>query len=164
MFKKIVFVTAWAVAALSPSLVLAADDARAAIHITANIPNKQFHVLPRDPEFGKNEVMHFNPMTRTLSPVRQIFDVKNTDGSVHAYIQGRRSLYDGHTAIPLAVFFNNVFLEEIPKEVVDDVTSTPGMTAELRISTAFPAIPLEQNGLFTGNFTVIFDAVPRVTL
>jgi len=162
MFKKIVSVTALAIAILSPSLVLAADDARAGIHITANIPNKQFHVMPRDPEFGKNEVMHFNPVTRTLSPVRQVFDVKNTDGSVHAYIEGQRALYNGRHSITLEVVFNNVYLRSWPQEVVDDVTSTPGTTAELRIFTAFPVVPIEHNGLHTGNFTVIFDAVPRV--
>jgi hypothetical protein len=166
MLKKIVSVTALVVAALSPSLVLAADDARAAIHITANIPNKQFHVQPRDPEFGKNEVMHYNPVNNTLSSVRQIFDVKNTDGSVHAYVEGRRSLYNSahHTAIPLEVLFNNVLLTSLPKEVVDDVTSTPGMTAELHIFSSYPINPNGHNGLYTGNFTVIFDAVPRVTL
>jgi len=164
MFKKIVFVTAWAVAALSPSLVLAADDALAAIHITANIPNKQFHVQPRDPEFGKNEVMYFNPVSSTLSPVRQIFDVKNTDGSVHAYIEGQYHLYNGHTAIPTVVLFNNVRLTNLPLEVVDDVTSTPGTQAEMHIYAVMPVNQQGQNGLYTANFTVIFDAVPRVTL
>jgi len=162
MFKKIVSVTALAVAILSPSVVLAADDARAGIHITANIPNKQFHVLPRDPEFGKNEVMHYNPVSQTLSPVRHIFDVKNTDGSVHAYIEGRRELSNGRNLIPLNVWFNNVYLTPLPKEVVDDVTSTPGMTAELHIASALPVNPRAQNGFYIGNFTVIFDAVPRV--
>lgn len=163
MFKKIVFVTAWAVAALSPSFVLAADDARAAIHITANIPNKQFHVLPRDPEFGKNEVMHFNPVTRMLSPVRQMFDVKNTDGSVHAYIEGNTWLH-GKYSIPTFVLFNNVHLNSIySQEVVDDATSTPGMTAEMLIFAPFP-VSSKQSGLYTGHFTVVFDAVPRVTL
>ncbi|AUM71538.1 CS1 type fimbrial major subunit [Pseudomonas fluorescens] len=162
MFKKIVFVTAWAVAALSPSLVLAADDARAAIHITANIPNKQFHVQPRDPEFGKNEVMHYNPVTRMLTPVRQMFDVKNTDGSVHAYIEGNTWLF-GKYSIPTIVMFNNVHLSHLPQEVVDDTTSTPGMTAEMHIFAPFP-INSFLSGLYTGNFTVVFDAVPRVSL
>ncbi|WHS59268.1 CS1 type fimbrial major subunit [Pseudomonas sp. G2-4] len=164
MLNKIVSVTALVVATLSPSFVLAADDALASIHITANIPNKQFHVMPRDPEFGKNEVMHFNPVTSALSPVRQLFDVKNTDGSVHAYIDRRPDLFNGCNSIPIAVVFNNVYLNTWPKEVVDDVTSTPGMTAELHISTAFPINPQEQTGLYTGQFTVIFDAVPRVSL
>ncbi|SFL99503.1 CS1 type fimbrial major subunit [Pseudomonas sp. NFACC46-3] len=164
MFKKIVSFTALVVAALSPSWVLAADDARAAIHITANIPNKQFYVMPRDPEFGKNEVMHYNPVTSALSPVRQLFDVKNTDGSVHAYIDRRPDLFNGRNSIPIAVVFNNVYLNHLPKEVVDDVTSTPGTTVELHISTAFPINPQEQTGLYTGQFTVVFDAVPRVSL
>ncbi|WP_260959280.1 hypothetical protein [Pseudomonas citri] len=106
--------------------------------------------------------MHFNTVDRTLSPVRQIFDVKNTDGSVHAYIEGRRQLDNGRDAITLEVVFNNVYLRSWPQEVVDDATSTPGTTAELRIFTAFPVVPIEHNGLYTGHFTVIFDAVPRV--
>ncbi|MCP2074254.1 UNVERIFIED_ORG: hypothetical protein J2Y77_003690 [Pseudomonas lini] len=164
MFKKIVFVTAWAVAALSPSLVLAADDARAAIHITANIPNKQFHVQPRDPEFGKNEVMHYNPVSKRLSPVRQMFDVKNTDGSVHAYIDGSNWLDNGRNRpIFIAVMFNNVYLNHLPQEVVDDATSTPGMTAEMHLSAPISITP-SQSGFYTGNFTVVFDAVPRVSL
>jgi len=164
MFKKIMSVTALAVAALSPSFVWAVDDALASIHITANIPNKQFHVMPRDPEFGKNEVMHFNPVNHTLSPVRQIFDVKNTDGSVHAYIDGTSlpMLDNGRDSIALVVRFNNIMLSESPQEVVDDVTSTPGMTTEMYIW-PFPVGP-RQSGLYTGQFTVIFDAVPRVSL
>ncbi|SDX51233.1 adhesin [Pseudomonas sp. NFACC08-1] len=162
MFKKIVSFTALVVAALSPSWVLAADDARAAIHITANIPNKQFHVMPRDPEFGKNEVMHLNLVTRMLSPVRQIFDVKNTDGSVHAYVEGSTDLI-GKYPIPAFVMFNDVLLNHLPREVVDDATSTPGTTAEMYIYAPFPVTPM-QSGLYIGQYTVVFDAVPRVSL
>ncbi|BBP57568.1 hypothetical protein PHLH4_11580 [Pseudomonas sp. St316] len=162
MYKTIMFVTAMVVAALNPSWVLAVDDAHAAIHITANIPNKQFHVVPRDPDFGKNEVMHFDPVTRKLSPVRQLFDVKHTDGSVHAYVERTPVLY-GKYLIPLLVAFNNVYLYESPQEVVDDATSTPGMTAEMLIYTPFP-VSSKHTGLYVGDITVIFDAVPRVTL
>lgn len=163
MFKKIMSVIALVAAALSPSLVLAADDARAAIHITANIPNKQFHVMPRDPEFGKNEVMHYNPVNRMLSPVRQLFDVKNTDGSVHAYLEGGSWLDNGQNHIITFVAFNDVYLTGLPQEVVDDATSTPGTTAELHIYAPFAITP-KQSGLYTGNITIIFDAVPRVSL
>ena len=144
-------------------MVLAADDALASIHITANIPNKQFHVQPRNPDFGKNEHMYYNPVTYGLSPIRQIFDVKNTDGSVHAYVEGRRGLYNGTSSIPIFVVFNNVMLDSSPQEVVDDITSTPGMQAELRIY-APPIDHRFMNGLYTGDFTVVFDAVPRVSL
>ncbi|WLH96866.1 CS1 type fimbrial major subunit [Pseudomonas hefeiensis] len=150
-------------ATLSPSWVSAADDARAAIHITANIPNKQFHVQPRNPDFGKDEVMHFNPVTRKLTPLRQTFDVKHTEGSVHAYLDGPSFLYNGWNPILLLISFNNVVLNATPQEVVDDATSTPGMQAEMVISAPIPLTPL-QTGLYTGDITVIFDAVPRVTL
>uniref|UniRef100_UPI0039B6D210 hypothetical protein n=1 Tax=Vibrio vulnificus TaxID=672 RepID=UPI0039B6D210 len=87
------------------------DDARASIHITANIPNKQFHVQPRDPEFGRDEYMYYDPVKNSLSFVRQTFDVKNTDGSIHAYLQeGGAYLHNGLIDIPLGVIFNGVYL------------------------------------------------------
>ncbi|WP_431146056.1 hypothetical protein [Pseudomonas alvandae] len=55
--------TALAIAALSASWVFAANDARSSIHVTANIPNKQFHVQPRNPDFGKDEYMNYNPVS-----------------------------------------------------------------------------------------------------
>ncbi|SFA77955.1 hypothetical protein SAMN03159488_00364 [Pseudomonas sp. NFIX10] len=161
MFEKFVSIAALGIVALGSSLAWAGDDARSSIHISANIPNKQFHVQPRNPDFGKDEVMHFNPVNRMLSPVRQIFDVKNTDGSVHAYIEGNSWLFNGTYGIHTVTMFNNVWLEKVPKEVVDDATSTPGMTAEMRIFVPLPVSPM-LSGLFTGHITVIFDAVPRV--
>ena len=164
MFKKMVFVTALAVAALNSSWVMAADDERSSIHITANIPNKQFHVQPRNPDFGKHEVMHYDPVTNWLSSVRQTYDVKNTDGSVHAYVQeGRAYLDNGIDRIPLDIMFNNIRLDGVPQEVVDDATSTPGTQAEMLISAASMSVE-RIPGFYTADFTVIFDAVPRATL
>ncbi|QIB07009.1 adhesin [Pseudomonas fluorescens] len=164
MFKKILSVSALVIAALSPSLVLAADDARAAIHITANIPNKQFHVQPRDPEFGRDEYMYYDPIKNDLSTLRQTFDVKNTEGSIHAYLpEGQPDLSNGAQAFPLRVMFNNVRLNTAPVEVVDDASSTPGTQAELVIRA--DAVPTRlQGGLYTTSFTIIFDAVPRINL
>ena len=163
MFKKMVFVTVLGVAALSSPWVLAGDDARSSIHITANIPNKQFHVQPRNPDFGKNEVMHMDPVSRKLTWLRETFDVKNTDGSVHAYLDGQTWLSNGTHSIVLAVTFNNVHLLSTPQEVVDDATSTPGTQAELVVLAPFP-VSTRQSGQFNANFTVIFDAVPRISL
>jgi len=163
MLKKLLCATVLAVGALNTSLVFAADNAMAPIHITANIPNKQFHVQPRNPDFGKDEYMYYNPVSYDLSTIRQTFDVKNTDGSVHAYLEGRSVLSNGTVLIPLRVLFNDVLLDEEPKEVVDDATSTPGTQVEMLIHANHWPIPRDP-GLYTGNFTVIFDAVPRVTL
>lgn len=164
MFKMIRFATALGVAVLSPSQVFAVDDARASIHITANIPNKQFHVQPRDPDFGKHEVIPYDPVTQWLGSVRQTYDVKNTDGSIHAYIQEGRALLNGpRSSIVLEVNFNNVRLNGLPQEVVDDATSTPGTQVEMVIRpNSMPAVPVP--GFYSGDFTVIFDAVPRMTL
>lgn len=169
MFKEIVATTALVITALSSSWVLAADDARSSIHITANIPNKQFHVQPRDPEFGRDEYMYYNPLTYKFTSLRHTFDVKNTEGSIHAYIEGGNStgavhLSNGVDTVSLAVIFNNVPLDNMPKEVVDDATSTPGTQADMRVVVAnSPTQPLSP-GMYNADFTVIFDAVPRVTL
>ena len=164
MFKTLAFAAPFAAVALSSSIAMAADDARSSINITANIPTKQFHAQPRDPNFGKDETMNYNPVSGELSSLRATFDVKNTDGSVHAYIEGgptSAALYNGSDSIALTNTFNGVTLTAAPQEVVDDPQSTPGTQADLVITPARPADT--QNGLYTASYTVIFDAVPRVT-
>jgi hypothetical protein len=160
MLKQLVSSTALVAATLGSSLAFAADDARSSIHIEANIPTKQFHVQPRNPDFGKDETMSYNTVSGTLTSLRETFDVKNTDGSVNAYIEGGpASLYNGSDSIALTTAFNGVTLTATPQEVVDDATSTPGTQADMTI---VPAKPLDtQNGLYTADMTVIFDAVPR---
>ena len=160
MLKQFVSSTALVAAALSSSLAFAVDDARSSIHISATIPTKQFHVQPRNPEFGKNETMSYNTVSGTLSSLRQTFDVKNTEGSVHAYIEGGpASLYNGSDAIALTTAFNGITLTATPQEVVTDAASTPGTQADMTIAAAKPADT--QNGLYTADMTVVFDAVPR---
>lgn len=166
MFRKMLFGTVLGAVALVCSMAQAADDARSNIHITANIPNKQFHVQPRNPDFGKDEVMHYNALTYKLTPVRETFDVKNTDGSIHAYIEngaeGTVHLSNGSEFIGLAVVFNDVLLNGQPKEVVDDASSTPGTQAQMLIlQRNTPTRPFAP-GLYTADITLIFDAVPRV--
>lgn len=168
MLKQLVSSTALVAAALSSSPAFAADDARSAIHISANIPTQQFHVMPRDPEFGKNEVMHYNPVNNTLSSLRQTYDVKNTEGSIQAYIEGGLPRLNGGASpsdyIPLTVFFNDVILTNTPREVVSDAASTPGTQVELRITNMNPTVRPDMEGLYTGDITLVFDAVPRITL
>ena len=163
MFKRSVSTLVLGVVALSPSLAFGVDDARSAIHIKANIPTQQFHVQPRDPEFGKHEVMHYDPLNDDLGILRHTFDVKNTEGSINAYIEGGRAfLSSGNSMIPLSVRFNGVRLDSLPREVVDDASSTPGTQVEMTIRA--DAMPVERHpGFYTGDFTVIYDAVPRIS-
>ena len=162
MFKKLAAAAPFVAIALSSPMAMAADDARSSINISATIPTKQFHAQPRDPEFGKAEVMNYNPVSGELSNLRATFDVKNTDGSVHAYIEGgptAAALYNGSDSIAVTNMFNGVVLTATPQEVVDDPQSTPGTQADLIVTAARPADT--QNGLYTSSYTVIFDAVPR---
>lgn len=162
MFKKIAIAAPFVAVAMSTSMAFAADDARTSINIKATIPTKQFHAQPRDPNFGKDETMNYNVVSGELSALRATFDVKNTDGSVHAYIEGGPSaaaLYNGVDSIALTNTFNGVTLTATPQEVVDDPQSTPGTQADLVITPAKP--DAEQVGQYTANYTVIFDAVPR---
>ena len=162
MIKKFAVLLPLAVAVLGSSAAMAVNDASTTISIRASIPTKQFHAQPRDPNFGRDEVMNYNPVSGELGSLRATFDVKNTDGSVHAYIDGGptvAALYNGRDSIALTNTFNGIVLTGTPQEVVDDPQSTPGTQADLVIT---PAKPTDtQNGEYTARYTVIFDAVPR---
>lgn len=162
MIKKFAVLLPLAVAVLGSSAAMAVDDASTTINIKADIPTKQFHAKPRDPNFGRDEVLNYNQVSGELSSLRATFDVKNTDGSVHAYIQGgptAAALYNGSDSIALTNTFNGIVLTGTPQEVVDDPQSTPGTQADLVITAAKPVDT--QSGLYTGSYTLMFDAVPR---
>ena len=157
-------------------------DASSVINIKAQIPTQSFHVLPANPEFGRDETLNYNPLSGSLSSLRQMYSVKNTDGSVHAYIEGGPiPLFNGNMDqnIALTTSFNGVVLTGTPKEVVTDdastvgvvLTGTPkevvtddastvGIHANMDIVPATPGADV--SGLYTASYTVIFDNVPRV--
>jgi len=160
MLKQFVSATALAATALTSSLAFAADDARSSIHITATIPTQQFHAQPRDSNFGKNETMGYNLVTGELTRLSAIYDVKNTDGSIHAYIEGGpASLRAGSSAIALTTTFNGVTLTERAQEVVSDTDSNVSTPVDLVITAARPTNT--QTGTYVADMTLIFDAVPR---
>jgi methionine-rich copper-binding protein CopC len=106
--------------------------------------------------------MTYNTVTGQLSSLRATYAVKNTDGSINAYIQGGpASLTNGTSSIPLTTTFNGVTLTANPQQVVDDASSTPGTQADMVVAAAKPADT--DAGLFTTDFTVVFDHVPRVS-
>ncbi|MET1067912.1 MAG: CS1 type fimbrial major subunit [Pseudomonas prosekii] len=163
MFKKFAIAAPLAVLVLGSTAAWAKDDASTTINIKAEIPTKQFHAQPRDPNFGQDETMTYNTVTGKLSNLRQTYDLKNTDGSINAYIEGgTAALYNGASAIPLTISIGGVVLDGVSKEIAGDVPSNPGMQADMLIVAAAPTD--SQNGLFTGNPVVMFDAVPRTVL
>lgn len=160
MFKKFAVSAPLAVLVFASTAALAKDDASTTINIKAEIPTKQFHAQPRDPNFGRDETMVFNTVTGELNRLRQTYDLKNTDGSINAYIEGgTAALYNGASAIPLTISIGGVVLDGTSKEIAGDVPSNPGMQADMIIAATKPTDT--QTGLFTGSPVVMFDAVPR---
>jgi hypothetical protein len=162
MSKKFAVLLPLAVAVFASSAAMAANDASTVINIRADIPTKQFHAQPLDPDFGRDEVMNYNPVTGELSQLSAVFTMKNTGGSIDAYLQnGPAALTNGAQSIPLTISLGNVVLDGTAKEVAGDAESNPGVQKTL---TARAAKPTEtQTGLFSGVATVIFDNKPRTT-
>jgi hypothetical protein len=162
MFKKFAIAVPMTLLALSSSVAFAAEEARTAINISAFIPTFAFHAQPVNPDFGKDEKMSYNVMTESLNPLRAAYDIRHTNGSVNAYVEGGpQHLTNGSpSVIPLTYTFNGVTLTGTSKEVVGDAESNPGMRADLVITAALPGST--QLGLYTANPVVVFDAVPRI--
>lgn len=162
MFKMFAMVLPLSVAVLGSSAVMAANDASTAINIRADIPTKQFHAQPLDPNFGKDEVMSYNTVSGTLSSLSAVFTLKNTDGSINAYLQdGPASLSNGSDSIALTITLGDVTLDGTSKEVAADDESNPGLQKTLVVGAAKPSAT--QAGLYTAVATVVFDNVPRTT-
>jgi hypothetical protein len=160
MLKKFAIVAPLAVLALSSSAVFAAGEASHTVNLKANIPTTVFHAQPRDPNFGRDETMNYNLVSGELAPLTAIYDLKNTNGSVHAYIEGGPAvLFNGTPAqnIPLTTTLHGVTLTGTPTEVVNEADSTPGVGAELRITAAKPSAT--QRGAYTSAVALVFDAV-----
>ncbi|TDR46825.1 CS1 type fimbrial major subunit [Pseudomonas brenneri] len=164
MFKKFAIAAPLALLALNSSMAFAAGEATHTVNIKANIPTTVFHAQPRDPNFGRDESMSYNLVSGELAPLTAVYDVKNTNGSVHAYIEGGPAvLFNGNVAqnIALTTSFNGVEMTGTPKEVVTEADSTPGVAAELRIVAAKPSAT--QRGAYTSAVALVFDAVLPTT-
>ncbi|VVO66856.1 hypothetical protein PS900_01092 [Pseudomonas fluorescens] len=161
MFKKIAFAAPLAVLALSSSMAFAVEEVRSSINISATIPSQVFHAQPVNPDFGKDEQMNYNLVDGTLSSLRAAYDIRHTNGSVGAYVEGGpQPLFNGANNIALSYTFNGVTLTGASQEVVGDAESNGGMRADLVIAAAKPLAT--QTGLYTANPVVIFDAIPRI--
>lgn len=160
MFKKLAITVPLAVIALSSQVAVAAGEASHTVNLRANIPTTVFHAQPRDPNWGRDETMNYNVVSGELAPLTAMYDIRNTNGSVHAYIEGGPAmLFNGNTTqnIPLTTTLNGVTLTGTPQEVVNEADSTPGVGAEMRIVAAKPTAT--QRGAYTAVMPVVFDAV-----
>lgn len=160
MFKTFLVAAPLVVVALASTGAFAAGEASHTVNLKANIPTTVFHAQPRDPNWGRDETMSYNLVSGELASLSAIYDIRNTNGSVHAYIEGGPAvLFNGDTSqnIPLTTSLNGVTLTGTPQEVVNEADSTPGVGAEMRIVAAKPTAT--QRGTYTAVMPVVFDAV-----
>ena len=163
MFKRTTYIAACTLMTLAAgsSSAWAAGDASTVINIKAEIPSADFHAMPVDPNFGKNETMNYNPVSGSLSSLSQAYNLKST-GSIKAYIDGGpTALNNGNSSqnIALTTALNGTTLTAAPQEVAakNDATAA-GIQANLFITAAKPTTGA--SGVFTTNYTLMFDHIP----
>lgn len=134
------------------------------IKLEAKIPSEGFYVRPVDSSWT-NEVqeMEYDIGTKTLKPVTKQFGFKNDGGSIKATLtdavnsNGKSQLFNGNTAIPLTVKFNNVEVDSTGKTVVSETEAKTGGRTNLVIS-AEKNSDLTTAGDYTGTVSIVFDA------
>ena len=160
MFKKIAIAAPLALLAMS-STAFAANEASHSISLIAHVPTNGFYVVPTDPDLvNKDQDMSYNPATGKMTEVKGYFDVRNTDGSVHASLNGLPMLQSGVDQIALDVEFNGKVLTQVPQMVVGEDESDSTYRALLKIAPR--ASSTYAPGDYTGTIAMVFDAVPPV--
>jgi len=94
---------------LSFSALAAREEA--VFQVSVKVPTSDFYVLPLNPGFLEREqTLSWNPVTETLTALREYFDVKNVLGAVDAYLAYEPVLFNGSDNIALKVTFNQQVL------------------------------------------------------
>lgn len=142
---------------ISFSALAAREEAM--FHVSVKVPTSDFYVLPVNPGFLEREqVMHWNPVSETLTPLREHFDVKNLLGAVDAYLAYEPVLFNGTDNLALKVTFNQQVLGLSPQRVVEESEARNGKRVLLEIAALKPGggyLP----GQYFGNVQIIFDAL-----
>ncbi len=151
----------WAVLELLSALSFSALAAReeAVFQVSVKVPTSDFYVLPLNPGFLEREqTLSWNPVTETLSALREPFDVKNVLGAVDAYLAYEPVLFNGRDNIALTVTFNQQVLGLDAMRVVPEAEARVGKRVLLEIAAQKPEdgyLP----GQYFGNVQIIFDAL-----
>ncbi|WP_338572351.1 CS1 type fimbrial major subunit [Pseudomonas canadensis] len=141
------------------SFIAVAAREEAVFRVWVMVPTSDFYVLPVNPGFLEREqVMHWNPVSETLAPLREHFDVKNVLSAVDAYLAYEPVLSNGADTIALKVIFNQQELGLIPQRVVEETEAKQGKRVLLEISAQRPDDGYSP-GQYFGNVQIIFDAL-----
>ncbi|WP_053146805.1 CS1 type fimbrial major subunit [Pseudomonas sp. Pf153] len=127
------------------------------LHVT--IPTIDFYVLPLDPQLVQREQrLPFSSITSELSPLRAVYEVKNSNGAIGARLGEEAYLSNGRDRIDLRVKFNNVELTLDSTQVVTALEARPGRQVPLEIAAIKPGDGY-RTGDYYGTVHMVFDAV-----
>jgi hypothetical protein len=142
---------------LSFSALAAREEA--VFQVSVKVPTSDFYVLPLNPGFLEREqTLNWNPVTETLTALREYFDVKNVLGAVDAYLAYEPVLFNGSDNIALKVTFNQQVLGLAALRVVPEDEARVGKRVLLEIAAQKPDDGY-LSGQYFGNVQIIFDAL-----
>ncbi|AKJ99099.1 CS1 type fimbrial major subunit [Pseudomonas brassicacearum] len=131
---------------------------RETFELYVTIPTADFYVLPLDPQLVQREQrLPFSTITSDLSPLRAIYEVKNSNGSIGARLGEEAYLSNGRDRIDLRVRFNGVELTLDSTQVVSATEARPGRQVPLEIAAIKPDDDYKP-GDYYGTVHMVFDA------
>ena len=131
---------------------------RETFELYVTIPTADFYVLPLDPQLVQREQrLPFSTITSDLSPLRAIYVVKNSNGSIGARLGEEAYLSNGLDRIDLRVRFNGVELTLDSAQVVSATEARPGRQVPLEIAAIKPDDDYKP-GDYYGTVHMVFDA------
>ena len=131
---------------------------RETFELYVTIPTADFYVLPLDPQLVQREQrLPFSTITSDLSPLRAIYELKNSNGSIGARLGEEAYLSNGRDRIDLRVRFNGVELTLDSTQVVSATEARPGRQVPLEIAAIKPDDDYKP-GDYYGTVHMVFDA------
>ncbi|WP_448632201.1 MULTISPECIES: CS1 type fimbrial major subunit [Pseudomonas fluorescens group] len=131
---------------------------RETFELYVTIPTADFYVLPLDPQLVQREQrLPFSTITSDLSPLRAVYEVKNSNGSIGARLGEEAYLSNGRDRIDLRVRFNGVELTLDSTQVVSATEARPGRQVPLEIAAIKPDDDYKP-GDYYGTVHMVFDA------
>jgi hypothetical protein len=161
MIKQSAFALGLGVTAMISTQVFGAREEHR-FEVSVDIPTLGFYVIPAETNWiHREQVLPWNPDTKTLGGLRKNFDVKHDHSAIFARLESQPYLSNGRDDqnVYLRVSFNGRELSNIeqPREVVPVAQAVPGGRFPLEIQPQTP-IGGYKPGTYHGNVQLVFSA------
>ncbi|HGN0870402.1 CS1 type fimbrial major subunit [Providencia alcalifaciens] len=157
------------VAAMMMVSSFASQAAQVQFTVEANVPDDSFYVRGTGWE-SATQRMSWNEAALSLTPIERDLKMKNSSGSIKAYLQEAAMLSSGTNAdpIPLTIKVFNQTLPVGAAGAVEVLSAADGRTEKNRVmsvsqTAAYTAANRPVGGQYRGAITMMFDSVPATT-